>query len=71
MGSKGSTEYRARQRQGDLLPELATQVEQGAVYDRHLIAIAAVLEDALRAIQRRSQPFTGGLVAPVLGVTQG
>ena len=40
----------------DVLRELATQVEQGAVYDRHLPAIAAALDDGLRAVHRRSSP---------------
>src|SRR4051794_18583653 len=39
-----------------LLRELATQVERGAVYDRHLPEIAAALDDVLRAVQRRSSP---------------
>src|SRR4051812_36707592 len=40
----------------DLLRELATQVEQGRVYDRHLRAIAAALDDVVRAVHRRSSP---------------
>src|SRR5436305_1929091 len=40
----------------ELLGELATQVERGAIYDRHLPAIAAALDDVLRAVQRRSSP---------------
>lgn len=37
----------------DLLRQLAAQVEQGTVYDRHLAAIAAALDDVLRAVHRR------------------
>jgi hypothetical protein len=37
----------------DLLRQLAVQVEQGTVYDRHLAAIAAALDDVLRAVHRR------------------
>lgn len=37
----------------DLLRELAAQVEQGAVYDRHLAAIVAALDDVMRAANRR------------------
>jgi hypothetical protein len=37
----------------DLLRQLAAQVEQGTVYDRHLAAIAAVLGDVMRAVNRR------------------
>src|SRR4051794_16218175 len=37
----------------DLLRELAVQLEQGTVYDRHLAAIAAALDDVMRAVQRR------------------
>src|SRR3954467_12596577 len=37
----------------DLLRQLAVEVEQGAVYDRHLAAIGAALDDAMRAVQRR------------------
>jgi hypothetical protein len=40
----------------DLLRELATQLEQGAVYDRHLPAIAAAVDDVVRAVHRRSSP---------------
>jgi hypothetical protein len=39
----------------DVLRELATQVEQGAVYDRHLLAIAAALDDVVRAVHRNSR----------------
>src|SRR4051794_3490212 len=39
-----------------VLRELATQVEQGAVYDRHLPAIAQALDDVLRAAHRRRSP---------------
>jgi hypothetical protein len=38
----------------DLLRQLATQVEQGTVYDRHLAAIGAALHDVMRAVHRRS-----------------
>jgi hypothetical protein len=38
----------------------ATKVEQGAVHDRHLIAIAAVLDDVVRAVQRQTRPFSVG-----------
>jgi hypothetical protein len=37
----------------DLLWQLAAQVEQGTVYDRHLAAIAAAVDDVRRALQRR------------------
>jgi hypothetical protein len=37
----------------DLLRQLADEVEQGRVYDRHLAAIAAALDDTLRAVHRR------------------
>src|SRR3954447_3806381 len=37
----------------DLLRQLAAQVEQGAVYDRHLAAIAAAVDDVMRAVHRR------------------
>jgi hypothetical protein len=37
----------------DLLRELATQIEEGAVNDRHLPAIAAALDDVLRAVHQR------------------
>jgi hypothetical protein len=40
----------------DVLRELATQVEQGAVYDRHLLAIAAALDEVVCAVHRRSSP---------------
>jgi hypothetical protein len=40
----------------EVLRELATQVEQGAVYDRHLLAIAAALDDVVRNIHRGSRP---------------
>jgi hypothetical protein len=36
----------------DLLRQLAVQVEQGMVYDRHLAAIAAALDDVMRAVRR-------------------
>lgn len=37
----------------DLLRQLTVQVEQGAVYDRHLAAVAAALDDVMRAVHRR------------------
>ena len=37
----------------DLLRQLAVQVEQGTVYDRHLAVIAAALDDVMRAVHRR------------------
>jgi len=40
----------------DVLRELAAQLEQGAVYDRHLLAIAAALDDVVRAVDRRNSP---------------
>jgi hypothetical protein len=39
----------------DVLRELTIQVEQGAVYDRHLLAIAAALDDVVRAVHRNSR----------------
>jgi hypothetical protein len=42
----------------DVLQVLAQQLDSGAVYDRHLLAIAIAAQDVLRAAQRRS------LVAP-------
>jgi hypothetical protein len=39
-----------------LLRQLAVQVEQGAIYDRHLAGIATSLEDVMRAVQRRGSP---------------
>lgn len=38
----------------DLLRELAAQVEQGTIYDRHLAVITAALDDVMRAIHRRA-----------------
>ena len=40
----------------NVLRKLAAQVEQGAVYDRHLLAIAAALDEVVRAVHRRSSP---------------
>ena len=37
----------------ELLRRLAVQVEQGTVYDRHLAAVAAALDDVMRAVHRR------------------
>jgi hypothetical protein len=39
----------------DLLRELAGQVEQGTVYDRHLPTIAAAVDDIVRALHRRGR----------------
>jgi hypothetical protein len=48
-----------------LLRELAAQLEQGMVYDRHLPAIAAALEEAARAAHRRGRPtWTGTAPRP-------
>jgi hypothetical protein len=38
----------------DLLRVLSQQLDGGAVYDRHLLGIAAAAQDVLRATQRRS-----------------
>ncbi|WP_222193295.1 hypothetical protein [Modestobacter italicus] len=38
----------------DLLGVLVQQLDSGAVYDRHLLAIAVAAQDVLRAAQRRS-----------------
>jgi hypothetical protein len=40
----------------DLLRELAGQVEQGTVYDRHLPTIAAAIDDVVHAVYRRGRP---------------
>jgi hypothetical protein len=37
----------------DLLHELTTQINSGTLYDRHLVAIAAALDDVVRAVLRR------------------
>jgi hypothetical protein len=37
----------------DLLRQLADQVGQGTVYDRHLAAITSALDDAMRAVHQR------------------
>jgi hypothetical protein len=37
----------------DLLRQLAVQVEQGTVYDRHLADIATAVDDVMRAVHRR------------------
>jgi hypothetical protein len=37
----------------DILQELAAQVGSGTVYDRHLVAIAAALDDVVQAVRRR------------------
>lgn len=39
----------------DVLRQLAAQLEQGTVYDRHLVAIATALDDVMRAMHRRSR----------------
>lgn len=38
----------------DLLGDLARQLDGGAVYDRHVLAIALAAEEVLKAAQRRS-----------------
>ncbi len=38
------------------LRELAVQLDQGVVYDRHLVAIATALDDVVRAVHRRTRP---------------
>jgi len=38
----------------DLLQELTAQIDSGAAYDRHMVAIAAALDDVVRAVLRRS-----------------
>jgi hypothetical protein len=38
----------------DMLRALTQQLDGGAVYDRHLLAIAVAAQDVLRAAQRRS-----------------
>jgi hypothetical protein len=51
---------RPRQREWvALLHELTAQVDRGAVYDRHMVAIAAALDDVVRAVLRRGGPFPG------------
>lgn len=42
-----------------LLRELAVQLEQGAIYDRHMIALAAAVDDVVQAIRRRARWTTG------------
>jgi hypothetical protein len=37
----------------DLLHELAAQIDRGTFYERHLAAIAAALDDVVRAVLRR------------------
>jgi hypothetical protein len=54
----------------DLLRDLATQVEHGTVYDRHLIAIAAVLDDVVGVLRRRTLPLVDWRRRD-LGVAQG
>ena len=39
----------------DVLRELADQIEQGTVYDRRLPAIAAAVDDVVRAVHRRGR----------------
>src|SRR4051794_35378550 len=55
----------------DVLRELAVQLEQGAVYDRHLLAISAALDDVLRAIHGRSSASLRSPSAATVGVTPG
>jgi len=38
------------------LRALAVQLDQGVVYDRHLVAIATALDDVVRAVHRRARP---------------
>jgi hypothetical protein len=48
-----------RPRQSDwvqLLGELASQLDQGVIYDRHLVAIAFAVEEVGRGLRRRRQP---------------
>lgn len=42
----------------DLLNELTAQVEGGAVYDRQMVAIAAAVDGAVRAVLRRGGHFS-------------
>jgi hypothetical protein len=42
-----------------LLGELAAQLDQGAIYDRHLGAIALAIGEVGRALRRRRQPAAG------------
>jgi hypothetical protein len=37
----------------DLLQELTAQIDRGTLYDRHLAAIAAAIDDVVRAVRRR------------------
>jgi hypothetical protein len=37
----------------ELLRQLATHVERGVVYDRHLAPIAGAIDDVVRAVHRR------------------
>ena len=39
-----------------LLRELAGQLDQGVIYDRHLVAIALAVDEAGRALRRRRLP---------------
>ena len=39
-----------------LLRELAGQLDQGVIYDRHLVAIALAVDEAVRALRRRRLP---------------
>jgi hypothetical protein len=55
----------------DLLRELATEVERGAVYDRHLSAIAAALDGVVRAVRRRGGPTCGPRRGGCRGDTRG
>jgi hypothetical protein len=54
-----------------LLRELAAQLEQGAIYDRHVIAIAQAVDEVGRAVRRRSRPAASPTPPRSWGVTQG
>jgi hypothetical protein len=51
----------------DLLRVLSQQLDEGAVYDRHLVAIAAAARDVVRSAQRRS---SGGRADPHVGLSE-
>jgi hypothetical protein len=60
----------------DLLRVLRQQLDGGAVYDRHLLAVAAAAQDVVRATQRRSlrgraDPHVGRWNDRTGGVTTG
>ena len=50
-----------------LLRELAGQLDQGAIYDRHLVAIAQAVEEVGRAVRRRGRLARRPETSPVLG----